>query len=129
MFKTNPMTPSAAARVLAAAASFDKRTIGEADAIAWAKALTWLEPDDCIAAVGDHYGRTTDYLMPGHIRGRVREILRDRQERNAAARGLPTGPLAKPETRAETLARVKAEVARVRAEREQHTTERKRDSA
>lgn len=112
----NPMTPSGAARVLAAAASFDKRTIGEADAIAWAQALHHLDPADCIRAVASHYSRTTEYLMPSHIRALVRSAIQDRQDRAAAARGLPTGPPADARTRAGVLAEVRAAVAGRRAQ-------------
>lgn len=85
---TNPMTPSGAARVLAAAASIDKRTVGDADAIAWARTLAWLEPADCIEAVALHYQRTRDYLMPAHIRAIVRRLLTDRADTNARTRGI-----------------------------------------
>lgn len=101
MTTPNSMNLSGAARVLAAAAAFDKRTVGDADAIAWADALHHLDPADCIRAVADHYGRSSEYLMPSHIRVRVREIIRERQDRDATSRGLPTGPPASAATRAE----------------------------
>lgn len=118
MTKPNPMNLSGASRVLAAAAAFDKRTVGEADAVAWADALHHLEPADCIRAVGDHYARTNEYLMPHHIRVRVREIIRERQDKAAAERGLPTGPPASVETRAEVRARVAREVAAAKLARQ-----------
>lgn len=107
MSNPNPMNLSGAARVLAAAAAFDKRTVGEADAVAWADALHHLEPTDCIRAVGDHYARTNEYLMPHHIRVRVREIIRERQDRAATTRGLPSVWPASAATRAEVRAAVR----------------------
>jgi hypothetical protein len=108
--KPNPMNLSGAARVLAAAASFDKRTVGDADAVAWSSALHHLDPADCIRAVADHYARTTEYLMPAHIRARAREIIRERQDRESTTRGLPTGPPASAATRAEVRAAVRRAV-------------------
>ena len=73
------MTPAEAARVLTTAAAFDRRTIGEFDALAWAQALADISPDDAAQAVVRHYGRTTDWLMPAHVRTGVVEIERERR--------------------------------------------------
>lgn len=106
---TNPMTPSGAARVLAAAASIDKRTVGEADAIAWAKTLAWLEPADCIEAVALHYRRTDEYLMPSHIRAIARRILTDRQDEHARTRGIERSQR-RSETASQTVAQIKSQL-------------------
>ena len=65
-------------RLLAKCASYDRRKIGEADVIAWFQVLGDLPYDDCIAAVIGHYTDTTEWLMPAHVRRRVRDI-RDRR--------------------------------------------------
>lgn len=76
------MNPADAADVLAIAATYDRRTVGEVEARAWAKALDGLDPADCAEAVLNHYTRTTDWLMPAHVRDEVKRI---RQARLAVA--------------------------------------------
>ena len=61
-------------RVLAKCASYDRRKIGDADVIAWFQVLGDLPYDDCIAAVIGHYSDTTDWIMPAHVRRRVRDM-------------------------------------------------------
>ena len=68
------MTPADAAELLTIAAAFDRRTIGEADAIAWADALHGLNKSDCAQAVREHFQTSTEYLMPAHVRRGVRRI-------------------------------------------------------
>jgi hypothetical protein len=75
------MTPADASRLLAIAAAFDRRTVGEADAVAWADALTGLDPRECAEAVRAHFRETTDYLMPAHVRERVRVAHRQQRDR------------------------------------------------
>lgn len=60
--------------LLALAASFDRRNIGEADVRAWHQVLADVDLDDAKTAVTDHYGQTTDWLMPAHIRTRVKAL-------------------------------------------------------
>jgi hypothetical protein len=72
------MNAEQAGQVLAKCASYDRRKTGDADTIAWYQAIGDLAYDDCIAAVIAHYGETTDWIMPAHVRERVREIRRNR---------------------------------------------------
>jgi hypothetical protein len=67
--------------LLTAAAAFDRRTVGRADAAAWHAAVGDLRFADCEAAVVAHYTETTDWLMPAHVRERVREIRAERLKR------------------------------------------------
>lgn len=80
------MTQSEAAQLLAVAAAFDRRTVGEPDAVAWADALADVNPGDALEAVRRHYRDSTDYLMPVHVRRLVKEI---RAERLAAVEEPP----------------------------------------
>lgn len=73
------MTPADIARVLAKAAAFDSRTVGEADILAWFEALGDLDVDDALAAVTRHYRESTDWLKPAHVRRIVGEIARERR--------------------------------------------------
>ncbi|MCX5607058.1 hypothetical protein OHB39_05605 [Streptomyces sp. NBC_00047] len=71
------MTPADAAEVLALCAAFDLRTIGEADARAWAYALRDLPlDDDTRQAVADHYGVTEKRATPADVR-RIRARIRE----------------------------------------------------
>lgn len=102
------MKKSEAARLLAHAAAYDNRTVGEVDAAAWAAALSDVPlDDDATAAVARYYGTPPEregdrkWLQPHHVRsGR----LAIRQERLGTT--LPGYlPPARPETGAEFVAR------------------------
>lgn len=72
------MTPADIARVLAKAAAFDQRTVGEADILAWYDAIGDLDPTDALEAVSRHYRESTDRLMPAHIRRIAAQLVRER---------------------------------------------------
>ena len=72
------MKISEAAAILTKASSFDKRTVGEADAIAWAEALGDIRPQDAIAAVVAHFTESSEWLTPSHITKLVRQARRTR---------------------------------------------------
>lgn len=74
------MTPQDTARVLAKAAAFDQRTVGDTDVLAWHDAIGDLDAADALAAVTGFYREVTERrLMPGDVRTLVAEIERDRQ--------------------------------------------------
>lgn len=84
------MTPGDAARVLAKAAAFDQRTVGDADIAAWAEALDDIDLGDALAAVTRHYSTSTDRLMPVHVIRIAADLVRarrraERESREAAA--------------------------------------------
>ena len=62
------MNRADAARLLALAAAYDCRTVGETDVAAWHLALDGLDPERCKAAIVRHYRESTDRVMPAHIR-------------------------------------------------------------
>lgn len=72
------MTPEETGKLLATCASFDRRKVGALDVIAWHRVLGEMSLPDCEDAVYAHYGDTTDWIMPAHIRRRVLEIRRMR---------------------------------------------------
>ncbi|WP_405204394.1 hypothetical protein OG795_15295 [[Kitasatospora] papulosa] len=77
------MTPADAAELLTLAAAFDRRTVGESDARAWAAALNAMPlDDDARAAVARHYADTDAWLTPAHVRQQRAKI---RAARIAAA--------------------------------------------
>ena len=79
------MNAEETARLLAKCASFDRRKIGELDIIAWLEVLGDLPYRDCEQAVTGHYSDSTDWIMPAHIRQRVKAMRRDRVNREVVA--------------------------------------------
>ena len=61
------MTPADIARLLAACAAYDRRTVGEMDIIAWHKAIGALD-----------YADSRDWIMPADVAAGVRAIRNDR---------------------------------------------------
>jgi hypothetical protein len=119
------MTPAEAARVLAVAAIYDKRTIGEVEAVAWADALNDLDPRECAEAIRAHYGDSTDYLMPAHVRRRVAAFHRDAAQKRkdeATLRGIEEATLEHDQQRAHNhyleASRLVAEARAAKAARE-----------
>jgi hypothetical protein len=70
--------PSDTADLLGLAAFYDNRTVDASVIAAWHDALGDLDRDDAITAVRAHYSESTDWLMPAHVRTRVRKIRADR---------------------------------------------------
>ncbi|MFF0864201.1 hypothetical protein ACFYUV_20750 [Nonomuraea sp. NPDC003560] len=68
------MTPEEVIDLLSTAAAYDRRKVGEADVIAWHAAVKDLDFLDAQDAVIGHYTETTDWLMPAHVRKRVKDI-------------------------------------------------------
>jgi hypothetical protein len=71
--------PADVARVLAKAAAYDQRTVGQADVMAWHEVLADFDFADSLAAVARHYAEHTERLMPAHVRRLAIEIDRDRR--------------------------------------------------
>ena len=76
------MTPSETAKVLAAAAAFDQRTVGTADVAAWHAALHELDYADARDAVARHYRATAERIMPVHVLHYAGEIEAERAQRD-----------------------------------------------
>jgi hypothetical protein len=87
------------ARALALVQSFDRRTVGEADVVAWRSVLTDVALADAEEAIRRHYAEQTDWLMPAHIRRYVRDIVRER-EALASATGWAPGQAGVPKDQA-----------------------------
>lgn len=83
------MTPGDTARVLAKAAAYDQRTIGEADVLAWHDAIGDLDFADAMAAVTRHYRDHIERMMPAHVRKAVAEIRAGRRPAIAAPEANP----------------------------------------
>lgn len=70
--------------LLTVAVAFDRRTVGEADAIAWHAAVGDLDFADSREAVIAHYRASRDWIMPADVRSRVKALRRDRLDREIA---------------------------------------------
>lgn len=86
------MTRAETALLLAQCAAFDRRTIGDADVIAWHAALNDVAYEDAQTAVVEHYRDSLDYLMPAHVRATVRRMRTAR-----LADGVEPVPVADPD--------------------------------
>jgi len=76
------VSPAETAKVLAAAAAFDQRTVGTADVAAWHSALHEIDYADARDAVTRHYRTTAERIMPVHILHYAGEIAAERAQRN-----------------------------------------------
>jgi hypothetical protein len=76
------VNPSDAAAALARAAAFDRRTVGEVEARAWAEAIPAdYTLSEVIAATVAHYAASTEFLMPAHITALVKRARAERRAR------------------------------------------------
>lgn len=80
------MTRGDVARLLAYMAAFDKRTLGDADVLAWHDAIGDLEFEDAKLAVRDWYRENDGWVMPAHIRRTIRGSEADRHPSSRPAR-------------------------------------------
>ena len=76
------MTPAETAKVLAAAAAFDQRTVGTSDVAAWHAALGELDYPDARDAVTRHYRTTAERIMPVHVLEHATDIRGERAQRD-----------------------------------------------
>ena len=83
------MNRAEAAQLLGAMAAFDRRTVGDADVIAWQAVLDDVPFADALEAVKQHYREGEAWLMPVHVRKAVRAM---QAEREAAARSTGWAP-------------------------------------
>lgn len=81
------MTADEVVDLLTLMASYDRRTVGKADVAAWQQVVGDLPFGDCEQAVIAHYRDSTDWLMPAHVRQRVKAMRADR-----VARSVPAAP-------------------------------------
>lgn len=108
------MNPAEAARLLGHAAAFDNRTVGEADATAWAAALHDLPMDpDTLAAVARYYAEPTKdgetgrrWLEPHHVKAWRKRIRAERLGETIPA----YEPMQPDETGAQFVARRRAQL-------------------
>ena len=79
------MNKPEAANLLAVMQTYDQRTVGETDVIAWHSALGDLTFPECRDAVIAHYRQQTDRIMPAQVRthvGTMRRTLAGEERQN-----------------------------------------------
>lgn len=62
------MMASEVAELLGRIAAYDRRTLGEADVLAWHEVLRDIAYDDALAAVVEHFKISREWLMPVDVR-------------------------------------------------------------
>jgi hypothetical protein len=77
------MNRAEVARLLALAAAYDRRTVGDADIAAWAAALADIPASDAENAVLRHFRESDAFLMPVHVRRLVKADREAAAERRA----------------------------------------------
>lgn len=77
------MTPEETGKLLGICAAYDRRTVGEIDVIAWYRVVGDLPYTDCEAAVIVHYAETTEWIMPAHIRRRVKRAQHELEDHSS----------------------------------------------
>ena len=75
------MTPAECATVLAVAQSYDRRTVGEMDILAWHQVLGRFTADECRQAIVAHYGRSREWCMPFDVIAGVKATRADSRNR------------------------------------------------
>lgn len=75
------MSPEEVVDLLSTAAAFDRRTVGDADVIAWHAAVGDLDLTDAQAAVVQHYQATREWVMPSDVRKLVKQAREKRLAR------------------------------------------------
>lgn len=93
------MNLSETARLLGAMAAFDRRTVGDADVIAWQAVMEDIPFADALTAVKQHYSEGEAWLMPVHIRQAVKAMQEQRREA-ARATGWAPGQAGVPKDQA-----------------------------
>lgn len=99
-----PMTPDQVAALLVVAMAYDNRKPGDATVAAWTEAALrgrWTF-EAAVDAIHAHYSTSTDFLMPGHITARLRQV----QRQPAPYLALPAASPACDETRDQVMALV-----------------------
>lgn len=79
------MNESEIAIMLGHVASYDRRTIGETDVLAWHAALKDLDLEDAIEAIVEHYSESRDWMMPVDVLNGCHRIDRRRRGKQRAA--------------------------------------------
>lgn len=70
------------AKLLTVASTIDNRTVAPETVMAWHRVIGYLDYETAQEAVLAHFGESTEYLLPKHVKDQARRI-RERQAREA----------------------------------------------
>lgn len=73
------MTHDDVVDVLAKAAAYDRRKVGEADVLAWHEIISRWDRADALAAVTRHYTETSEWMMPADLVRHIKALREDRR--------------------------------------------------
>lgn len=92
------MTREEVAFLLGIIATFDRRTVGEAEVISWHQLLERHQIGDAVEAVRRHFKHSDKFLMPVHLIEGMKAVRADRHEqtRHAEISGRPAPAFAFP---------------------------------
>lgn len=76
------MNRSETAALLALAAAYDQRTIGQSDVLAWHELLGDVDARDAMAVVKNHYSTMRQRLLPVDVIEGVKKVRRQRLDDN-----------------------------------------------
>jgi uncharacterized protein HemY len=79
------MTQDDTVDLLLAMAVYDGRILGDTDSAFWYQHLASVDYQDAERAVHEHYGESTDRMMPAHVKRRVAAIRAERLRRERQA--------------------------------------------
>lgn len=82
------MNEEETAILLTSAAAFDRRTIGEADVIAWSKLLQDYRFEDAMTALERHYASSREWVMPFDIIEGIKTIRAARRAEYVRQHGI-----------------------------------------
>lgn len=72
------MNRAQVAELLTLITAFDRRTLGDADIVAWHSVLDDIEVTDAAEAVRRHYRTSSEWIMPADVRRGAAEVVRER---------------------------------------------------
>lgn len=122
---TPRLRPTEAAQLLKIACAADNRSVTDEAAVVWYDVLKPFTYAECEAATRK-FRKTAmpgTYLSVEHVRELVLSARHEAHEKGAAKRGLPTGPPASEQTRAEVKAAAKRAADEAKAKRQQAEAE------
>ena len=73
------VTKTEVAKLLTMISAIDNRTVGTETVEAWFLIVADLDFDECVKVAFEHFGTTTDYLVPAHIKQGVAKFRKAEQ--------------------------------------------------
>jgi hypothetical protein len=101
-------------RLLTVIANVDNRRVDDATVLVWHEILASLPFADCLVAATNHFGESTDYLMPVHIVRGAQVVERERVREANHRKALESAPETDPRPLSDRSEEIRAFVQGVR---------------